>query len=214
LLAFSLVLVVVCNNYHYHNGKASCCEQTQHRATREGGLVKKVIDSAGLSVEPYMGEKSGDAPDGIVIAAALPDDERMWVPLGNGVFSRPLCLNTIAGYWTHLLRVRRSGMVNRHRHASPVHAWVLKGKWFYLEHDWVAEAGSYIFEPPGDTHTLIVPEDVDEMVTYFHTTGALVYVDECGETVGFEDVFTRIRTCRNHYAACGLGARYVDQFIR
>jgi outer membrane protease len=42
----------------------------------------------------------------------------------------------------------------------------LKGKWKYLEHDWVAEAGSYVFEPPGEIHTLVVPEGVDEMVSY------------------------------------------------
>ena len=30
-------------------------------------------------------------------------------------------------------------------------------KWHYLEHDWIATAGDYAFEPPGETHTLIVP---------------------------------------------------------
>ena len=33
-------------------------------------------------------------------------------------------------------------------------------------------------------------------------------------TRGFEDVFTKIDMCRAHYAAVGLGADYVDQFIR
>ncbi len=176
--------------------------------------MTEFFDATGTVVKPYSGKKPADAPDDIVVTAALPDDERVWVPLGNGVCSRPLCLNTVAGYWTHLLRVSKSGMVNRHRHASPVHAWVLKGSWFYLEHDWVAEAGTYVFEPPGDTHTLVVPDHVGEMITYFHTTGTLVYVDEHGETVGFDDVFTRIKACRDHYAGCGLGDSYVDQFIR
>jgi ChrR-like protein with cupin domain len=39
-------------------------------------------------------------------------------------------------------------MIARHRHSGAVHAWVFKGRWHYLEH-WVAEEGSYIFEPPG-----------------------------------------------------------------
>jgi hypothetical protein len=32
--------------------------------------------------------------------------------------------------------------------------------------------------------------------------------------VGIEDVFTKITNAREHYAAVGLGADYVDRFIR
>ena len=35
-----------------------------------------------------------------------------------------------------------------------------------------------------------------------------------GEPLGFEDVFTKIDLCREHYSKVGLGADYVDQFIR
>ena len=41
------------------------------------------------------------------------------------------------------------GLLNRHRHTGPVHGFVVKGTWKYLEHDWVATEGSYVFEPPG-----------------------------------------------------------------
>ena len=30
----------------------------------------------------------------------------------------------------------------------------------------------------------------------------------------YEDVFTTIAMCRKHYAACGLGEGFVDQFVR
>jgi hypothetical protein len=42
----------------------------------------------------------------------------------------------------------------------------------------------------------------------------MVYVDPMGNTTGYEDVFTKIDNCRRHYTAVGLGADYVDQFIR
>ena len=71
-----------------------------------------------------------------------------------------------------------------------------------------------MFEPPGETHTLTVPEDVPEMITFFNISGCMYYVDEEGRHTGFEDVFTKIDMCRAHYAAVGLGADYVDQFIR
>ena len=56
--------------------------------------------------------------------------------------------------------------------------------------------------------------DAGEMITFFNIHGAMVYVDEEGRTTGYEDVFTKIEMCRRHYAACGLGGDYVDQFVR
>ena len=52
------------------------------------------------------------------------------------------------------------------------------------------------------------------MVTFFNISGCMYYVDAAGRHTGFEDVFTKIDMCRAHYAAVGLGAGYVDQFIR
>lgn len=86
-------------------------------------------------------------PSDLVIDQVLTSDENLWVPIGEDTWSRPLHLNTSVGYYVHVLRVRRSGILQRHRHSGPVHAYVIKGKWFYPEHDWVAEAGSYISEP-------------------------------------------------------------------
>jgi len=39
-------------------------------------------------------------------------------------------------------------------------------------------------------------------------------VDEKGEMVGYEDVFNKIELCRRHYERYGLGADYVNPFIR
>ena len=90
----------------------------------------------------------------------------------------------------------------------------IKGRWYYLEHDWVAETGSYIFEPPGETHTLTVPDDCSEMITLFTVHGALMYVDPQGQATGYDDVFTRIDKYRAHFEAVGLGADHVRQFMR
>ena len=163
---------------------------------------------------PYQLPFPPEAATEIVVGAAVPEDERVWVPQAPDVWFRPLCLNTVQGYWVNLLRVRKSGILSRHRHPAPVHGYVIRGRWHYLEHDWVAREGSYVFEPPGETHTLVVPEDVAEMVTLFHITGAMVYVDPWGQQTGYEDVFTKIAMYRAHYTQCGLGADYVDQFVR
>jgi quercetin dioxygenase-like cupin family protein len=146
--------------------------------------------------------------------AALPEDERVWVPQASGVWFRPLLLNTVNGGWCNLLRVRRAGVLSRHRHPMAVVGYVIKGRWRYLEHDWVAQEGSFVYEPPGETHTLTVPDDCPEMITFFNIGGAMIYLDADGQQTGYEDVFTKIEMCRAHYAAVGLGADYVEQFTR
>ena len=149
-----------------------------------------------------------------IVANALPADERVWVPQAENVWFRPLLLNTVSGGWCNLLRVRRSGVLSRHRHPMLVVGYVIKGRWFYREHDWVANEGDFVYEPPGETHTLEVPVDCAEMITFFNIAGAMIYVDEQGRQTGYEDVFTKLEMCRAHYETVGLGATYVDQFVR
>lgn len=163
---------------------------------------------------PYQLPFPKDAQAEIVVPKAIPEDERLWVPQAENVDFRPLCLNRSQGYWMNLLRVRKAGVLSRHRHPQGVHGFVLKGRWYYLEHDWVAEEGGYVYEPPGETHTLVVPDDVEEMITYFQVNGVMCYVDPYGKQLGYEDVFTKIELCRKHYAEVGLGEDFVDQFIR
>ncbi|MBW3542107.1 MAG: 2,4'-dihydroxyacetophenone dioxygenase family protein, partial [Planctomycetes bacterium] len=127
---------------------------------------------------------------------------------------RPLLLNTVNGEWVNLLRVRRSGVLSRHRHPAPVHGYVLKGSWRYLEHDWIAREGMYVFEPPGEIHTLVVDEDVPEMITLFHVCGALIYIDDDGRTCGWDDVHVKIDMCRRHFREVGLGEDELRRFIR
>ncbi|HSU19869.1 MAG TPA: 2,4'-dihydroxyacetophenone dioxygenase family protein [Acidobacteriaceae bacterium] len=141
-------------------------------------------------------------------------DDRLWVPMTPTVTFKPCILSASNGYFVNVLRVRQNGILSRHRHAGAVHALVLRGRWHYLEHNWIAEQGSYVYEPPGDVHTLIVPDDVEEMITWFHNTGGYTYVDPNGFPVGYEDVFTKIEAAKKHYKAIGLGEDYVNRFIR
>ena len=159
-----------------------------------------------------MGSASGIRAE--IAEMAVPVDERVWVPQADNVWFRPLFLNTVTGQWCNLLRVRRAGILSRHRHPSAVFGYVIKGTWRYLEHDWVAGEGSFVYEPPGEIHTLVVPDDCPEMITFFNISGAMIYLDEAGRQNGYEDVHTKIGMCRAHYAQCGLGAEHVDRYIR
>jgi hypothetical protein len=207
----------------------SLCMQcaSQYRNARRG----LTLAASDLSTKPVVEVESNKAHQAnhdpspptyahseIFVANALLhedlNDEKLWVPQTETVSFRPLCLSVSGGYYVNLLRVRGSGMLSRHRHPGPVHGYVLKGKWRYLEHDWVAVEGSYIFEPPGEIHTLVVPDDVDEMITLFFVTGSLLYCDESGNVVGADDVFTKLNMVRKHYLSLGLGEDFIKQFVR
>jgi len=60
----------------------------------------------------------------------------------------------------------------------------------------------------------MVDANTADMITLFNVSGAMIYLDEKGRQTGYEDVFTKIEMCRKHYQRVGLGATYVDRFIR
>jgi len=174
--------------------------------------ARKFSNPAG--VRPVQNPIPPNARMEIILPNILEAKEELWVPQSEGVAFLPLCLGVTQGYYVNLLRVRKSGVLSCHMHTGAVHAQVLKGKWFYLEHDWVAEEGAFVMEPPGETHTLVVPDDVDEMITWFHVTGGYVYRDAAGLPTGYEDVFTKIGKARQHYKAAGISLDHLHSLIR
>lgn len=148
-----------------------------------------------------------------LLCEASSADERLWVPGAiDGVWSRPLLFDTVGGAWINVTRLAKEGFISRHAHPCPVHAYVISGQWCYAEHDWIAKAGDYLFEPAGDVHTLTGLPGGSE--TLFNIGGALVEMDEEGNAVGYADVFTRIEQAASHFENVGLGRDYVRRFIR
>ena len=91
------------------------------------------MSSRDTAAEPFQGSQPQDMRPDLVIPDVWPGDEKLWVPLSDGVWSRPLHFNVTAGQYTHLMRVTRSGIIarhrhrHRHRHTGPVLAHILKG---------------------------------------------------------------------------------------
>lgn len=170
-----------------------------------------------ISEEPYQHSQPKYMSSDLILPKVLSEwlnDDRLWVPTTDSVSFKPLLLHASAGYYINLLRVRKSGVLSRHRHSGDVHALVLKGRWYYLEHDWVAEEGAFAYEPPGETHTLFVPDDVKEMITWFSVKGGYTYVDKMGNAIGYEDVFTKIEAASNYYKKIGLDENILKKIIR
>ena len=107
------------------------------------------------------------------------DDDRLWVPYANGVWFQPCCFNVTSGGFTVVLKGLPGSMVGTHYHVGTVHGYTMRGHWRYLEHDWIAKPGTYIYEPAGEAHTLVITEDSPEpMITLFVVGGGLVYLDK------------------------------------
>jgi anti-sigma factor ChrR (cupin superfamily) len=123
---------------------------------------------------------------------AIQSDEMPWVPQGDRVWFKPLRFDFANGRWVNLLKVTGGGKVNRHRHSGgQVLGFCIQGSWHYLERDWVARPGTFVYEPPGDIHTLIV-DDAEDMITLFLLEGVIQYLDDDDNVIYQDDVFTKM----------------------
>src|SRR4029453_6659469 len=122
-------------------------------------------------------------PDAYVSDAAS-DDDRFYAPLPETVGSRPLWISPGQNRRCDTPRARGAGLVNRHYHPQQVFAYTISGKWGYLEHEWTATAGDFVYEAPGEAHTLVAYEHPDPMKVQFNVTGPLVWLDEDGTPTG------------------------------
>jgi hypothetical protein len=64
----------------------------------------------------------------------------------------------------------------------------MEGCWCYLEYDWKARAGDYVYEPADSIHTLYVPEENEGLTTVLFTVEkGLDLYDENGELFMTQD---------------------------
>lgn len=147
---------------------------------------------------------AGSAPLTDVVARST---DIPWVPQGSGnVWFKPLRICLEQNRWTNLLKVTKNGIVNRHRHLSEVEGWVIQGSWHYLEHDWTANAGDFVYEPLGDIHTLVadVADEDQPMITLFSIHGDIEYVDEHGDRLYIENAQSKLRRYLEHCGAADI----------
>jgi 2,4'-dihydroxyacetophenone dioxygenase len=137
-----------------------------------------------------------------------------WYPVGDAGHTRPLIFNLSTGAWISLFNGKGSGTIQRHRHSAAVTGWTFEGAWGYRERDYLSTTGSFLYEAPGDIHTLYIPEDPGHMTALFHVYGPLIYLDEDGNAEGYEDVFVRIDKYADHCRKVGLGEDWVRSMIR
>ena len=83
------------------------------------------------------------------------EKESPWVPFGPNAAIRHLAFDPRHNIFMNMLWIKSAGVIGTHKHRGTVVMMCLEGSTRYLEYDWVATPGSFIYEPPGLTHTLV-----------------------------------------------------------
>ena len=67
-------------------------------------------------------------------------------PTHRGYLVSALFLQRHQGGFSVVLRGLPGSVVGTHYHVGTVHGYTMRGYWRYLEHDWIAKPGTYIYE--------------------------------------------------------------------
>jgi 2,4'-dihydroxyacetophenone dioxygenase len=109
------------------------------------------------------------------------EDELPFVELEPGLELQLLQVDIPNGLWVIRNRFAPGVKVQKHKHTGQVFAFTQSGSWKYEEYPEVNTAGSYLFEPAGSVHTLIVPETNTEVTdVWFAIYGANLNLAEDG----------------------------------
>lgn len=145
------------------------------------------------------------------------DDDRLWVPYADGVWFQPCRFNVTTGGFSVVLKGLPGAKLGTHYHVGAVHGYTMRGFWRYLEHDWIAKPGTFVYEPAGEAHTLVITDDSPEpALIVFIVEGGLIYLDKAvnGGFAAYEDGFTLLALCRNYYREAGLDVSQLDMVVR
>ena len=141
------------------------------------------------------------------IDTALIDVESLpwipFVPYSDTYFLKLIKADPIRGEWTALLKAPPNIALPMHHHSGTVAVWTIAGRWKYIEHDWVAGPGSYVFETAGSRHTPISVGD-DEVITLNIVQGDLVFMSPEGAVLAIENWKSMVERYLNFCRANGV----------
>lgn len=137
-------------------------------------------------------------------AIHLGESDLPYVYAGEGSELQLLHVDLNQGLWISKTRFKPGIEVAKHFHTGCVFAVTLKGSWYYKEYpEAVNRAGSYLFEPAGSVHTLVVPQQDDVTEAWFAIWGANVLMDAAGQTTAIVDAERALATYRAFCRAMG-----------
>jgi 2,4'-dihydroxyacetophenone dioxygenase len=129
------------------------------------------------------------------------EQESPWVPWGPGAAIRHLHFDPVHNVFSNILWIKSAGVIGTHKHRGTVVMVCLEGSARYLEYDWVAGPGDFIYETPGLIHTL-VSDHPNGVKLFAWLQGPIEFYDEQGNFVETLDVWWFIqhyeKYCQEH----------------
>jgi quercetin dioxygenase-like cupin family protein len=109
-----------------------------------------------------------------------------FTPYSEDVKIKLLRADPVTGQMCVILSAPGGTGLGVHKHYGSVILYTIKGAWRYVEHDWVARAGDFVYEPAGSSHTFQV-EPGETTEAFIIVEGALQFLDEDGNSLAIED---------------------------
>ena len=122
------------------------------------------------------------------------EGESPWVPFGPNAAIRHLHFDPRNNIYSNVLWIKSASVIGTHKHRGTVVMMCLEGSTRYLEYDWVAGPGDFIYETPGMIHTLVT-DNPTGVKLFAWIQGAIEFYDENANFVETLDVWWFI----NHY---------------
>jgi len=138
---------------------------------------------------------------GTFVGASEP--ESPWVPFGANAAIRHLLFDTRHNIFSNILWIKSAGVIGTHKHRGTVVMVCLEGSARYLEYDWVAGPGAFIYETPGLVHTL-VSDDPHGVKLFGWLQGPIEFYDDKGNFVETLDVWWFIHHYESHCRERGI----------
>ncbi len=128
-----------------------------------------------------------------------------FIDLGDGSSLQLLQVDLNQGTWITRVRFKPGCTIDRHYHTGAVFAVTLQGHWYYEEYpEEVNGPGSYLFEPAGSVHTLMVDAAAtQDAEVWFAVNGANVNLDDQGNVISVVDAQTVLGIYRDMALAEG-----------
>jgi quercetin dioxygenase-like cupin family protein len=121
-----------------------------------------------------------------------------FAPINDKIHLKYFKINPVTGEVVLLMKAAKGEGAHIHRHTGTVMVYTLSGRWKYDQHDWVAEAGDFVFEPSESSHSFTNLSDDDNGTALVVSTGELHFLDEDGKVTHVETWRTALNRYREY----------------
>lgn len=137
-----------------------------------------------------------------------------WIPFSpysDVVFIKVLKVEPVSGTFVTLLKAPAGIQLPKHHHCGTVMVYTVKGQWKYIEHDWTAVPGSFVYETAASVHTPVVVGR-DEVITLNVQVGDSLYMDDKDNIIAVENWKSATKRHIDFHQARGLPVPDVADF--